>query len=238
MELTLRNVKGSKLTHTELDNNFLYLRQLVNSNLPPTQAIGSGNLAWQNLEIQPGRNPSITASPFLNLNLNTSASLWVDQAFISGINNDPRDIVDGSFGVLKNASNLPVLLKHNILSTDIPLNLSVNSDFVLKPNAMVSMVYSSSLRKFNVMCLDAVDGAILTPKSDYYLLTQEDLKSDFIHVKLNEVPSIQDHVMVFCNGILLNGEAIAIDGDAISIDRNVAENVFEPDMRITVNYKY
>lgn len=239
MGLTLRSEKKSKLTHAELDGNFLYLKQFVEDNLPPSKAIDSGKLAWQEIEIRPGRDASIIASPFLNLNLNTSAELWVDGAFVNGINNDPRTIIDGSFGFLKNISDLPILLKNNdVEDSAIPFNLSVNSDYVLKPNAMVSMVYSSQSNRLNVMCLDSISVTELTPKSDYYIIDSKDVKNQFIHIKLSEVPSLQDHIMIFYNGKLIDDEAIIIEGDAIAIDQNVIGNHFEEGFKLTIKYKH
>lgn len=238
MGLILRNIKGSKLTYSELDGNFTYLDQKINENIPSQTSVTTNNMEWQNVALMPGVNPVVTTSPFLNLNLSANSDIWQSDVIFNGINNLPNTVVDGTFGFLKNTSNLPILLKNNALNISMPLNVSTGQDFILMPDGLVSMVYSLASNKFNVIANNASSRVLLIPKSEVFRLTEAEASQPNVFLTLAENPSLNEFVDVYINGIHLNNDDVLIDGVNLVIARPNIEYNIKEGMQVTVNYKF
>lgn len=238
MALVLRNVKGSKLTHSELDGNFLYLDQKIEDNIPNETPLQAASMGWQTKVLTPGLSQTIVSSPFINLNLSANIDVWQSEVLFSGINNPPADIIDGAFGVIKNASNVPIVLKNNYSGILIPLNISNGLDFTLNPNSMVSMVYSKTSNRLNVIASDSASNVLKTPISEVFRISEAEASQPNVFISLKEIPNENEFVNVFINGLYVNSEDVLLDGQNLVIARTNVEYGVKEGMQVTVNYKY
>lgn len=93
------------------------------------------------------------------------------------------------------------------------------------------------LHTFSVDWL-ANSNLIKTPNSEVFRISQEHLDSENVVLELKEVPSENEFIFTFCNGVLLNSNGIRISERFLIIDRKAVEYEFRVGMKITVNYKY
>lgn len=239
MGLILRNVKGRKLTHTELDNNFVFLLDLIVGASAPRRSLTPQDLVFQNINVTPiGRVPYQGSDLVVNVNLNLEVDEWVDEVFFDGFELlEGEGMADGASGVIKNTSSLPIRLIGDSKDVALPLGFASRSNFNLKPGVSVPVVYSAQEKKLNVL-LSELEGVELRAKRESFFLDENQLEDDVILLSLSEVPSLSDFVNVFYDGRLITSSAVTVQGRDVIIDKKSAVVVFQEYVEFEVMYKY
>lgn len=129
-------------------------------------------------------------------------------------------------------------LKSRVTNTDLNIlrGLKVVSDEARK-TLTIKDSEDIKLHTFSVDWL-ANSNLIKTPKSEVFRISQEHLDSENVVLELKELPSENEFIFTFCNGVLLNPNGIRISDRFLVIDKKTIEYEFRAGMKITVNYKH
>ncbi|WP_177764031.1 hypothetical protein [Flavobacterium sp. I3-2] len=209
--------------------------------LLPSQNPDSPNTisdAWRDVDLLP------TSSVILNkdnasFNLSVNRNSWSTIPYIRGFKNG--EPIDGLNGFLRNDSSELITLKHNLLSdpeVTIPFFLSNGSDYNIKPNEILSFKYSLKRNRCEISIYDFCAITPLKPQSEVYRIEKEHLETEKVVFELKNIPSENEFLFTFCNGVLLNPDGINVSDNFIVIDKKTIEYEFKVGMKITVNYKY
>lgn len=210
------------------------LLQPQNYNPPPTISN-----SWEDVELLPSSNFNFNASSTC-FNFSVNRNSWgVTIPSIKGFSaGEPTDGLDG---FLRNGGNELIIIRHNSINipgVTIPFFLSNGADYSLKPNEILSFKYSTKRNRCELSVYDFSAITPLKPNSEFFRISQEHLDAESVFIELKEIPSENEFLFVFCNGLLLNSAGISAAENILIIDKKAVEYEFRVGMKITVNYKY
>lgn len=194
---------------------------------------------WKNIDLSP------VSSFFLDNNTNSynfiiENDMWSNNTpNIKGFMNGTPS--DGLIGYLRNGSGLQIVLGHNRVNEpeiSIPFFLSNGLDYQMSPNEILSFKYSKERNQCELSVYSSDALVVLTPITEVFSLSDSDLSQPNITLDLKEIPSKNDFVSVYVNGVFINPDDLITVENILIIAKSNIEYPIKSGMKVTVNYKF